>query len=111
LFEAASGKTPYAYFKERRSFGRLLEKQLEKSGINEIDFATIGATFARDSICIFGPYTKNEKAKSVLGSDWKIEEQSEIHFSDSVNARVFLFEGKVNKLTRRVDKIYFLNFV
>jgi hypothetical protein len=49
-------------------------------------------------VCIFGPYTNNEKAQSVLHMNWNIEERSEIHFSDSVNALVFLYQGSVNQV-------------
>ena len=30
--------------------------------------------------------------------NWNIEERSEIHFSDSVNALVFLYQGSVNQV-------------
>lgn len=49
-------------------------------------------------VCIFGPYTNNEKVKSVLNMNWNIEERSQIHVSDSVNALVFLYQGSVNQV-------------
>lgn len=95
-FTQATGKTPYVYFKERASFpNRLLEKlKTEKV----IVFSEVDVTFAWDKVCIFGPYTNNAKAQSILKLDWNIEERSQIQSSDSINALVFLYQGKVNQV-------------
>lgn len=95
-FTYATGRTPYAFFKERASFPTKLSAQLQKGNQKTILFADLDVTFAWDTVCIFGPYTSNEKAQSVLHMNWNIEERSEIHFSDSVNALVFLYQGSVN---------------
>jgi hypothetical protein len=63
-----------------------------------VSFATLGVTFAWDRVCVFGPYTDRAKAASVLQLDWNIEERSQIAMSDSVNALVFLYQGKVNQV-------------
>lgn len=93
-FTYATGKTPYVFFKDRASFPNRLSNELEEE--KEIILSNLDVTFAWDRICIFGPYTNNEKAKSVLHLNWNIEERSHIHFSDSINALVFLFQGNVN---------------
>ncbi len=97
-FTYATGATPYAFFKERASFPNKLSAQLKTENQKAIIFADLGVTFAWDRVCIFGPYTNNEKAQSVLHMNWNIEERSEIHFSDSVNALVFLYQGSVNQV-------------
>ncbi len=97
-FTYATGATPYAFFKERASFPNKLSAQLKNENQKAIIFADLGVTFAWDRVCIFGPYTNNEKAQSVLHMNWNIEERSEIHFSDSVNALVFLYQGRVNQV-------------
>lgn len=97
-FTYATGATPYAFFKERASFPTKLSAQLKKENQKTIVFAALDVTFAWDMVCIFGPYTNNAKAKSVLNMNWNIEERSEIHLSDSVNALVFLYQGSVNQV-------------
>lgn len=97
-FESITGKTPYLYFRERNSFPSHLSKSLSSPAIKEIDFSSLGVSFAWDKLCIFGPYTDNAKARRVINLDWNIEDRSEIHYSDSINALVFLFEGKVNQV-------------
>jgi hypothetical protein len=93
-FTWVTGKTPYAFFRERASFPKKLAEKLKDK--QEVVFSELGVTFAWDKVCIFGPYTNNEKAMSVTGLTWSIEERSEISFSDSVNALVFLYQGSVN---------------
>lgn len=95
-FTLITGKTPYSFFKDRSSFPSKLGAALKVQ--NKIDFSVLDVTFAWDKVCIFGPYTNNEKAKSVLNFAWNIEERSEIHFSDSINALVFLYQGSVNQV-------------
>jgi hypothetical protein len=97
-FTYATGATPYAFFKERASFPNKLSAQLKKENQKTILFSDLDVTFAWDTVCIFGPYTSNEKAQSVLHMNWNIEERSEIHLSDSVNALVFLYQGSVNQV-------------
>lgn len=97
-FTYATGATPYVFFKERASFPTKLSAQLQNGNQKTIIFSDLDVTFAWDMVCMFGPYTNNEKAKSVLNMNWNIEERSEIHFSDSVNALVFLYQGSVNQV-------------
>lgn len=97
-FTHATGMTPYTFFKERASFSNKLSAQLKKETHKTVIFSDLDVTFAWDTVCIFGPYTNNEKAKSVLNMNWNIEERSEIHFSDSVNALVFLYQERVNQV-------------
>ncbi len=97
-FTYATGRTPYAFFKERASFPTKLSAQLQKENQKTIPFSDLDVTFAWDTVCIFGPYTNNAKAKSVLNMNWDIEEHSEIHVSDSVNALIFLYQGSVNQV-------------
>ena len=97
-FTYATGATPYAFFKERASFPTKLSAQLQKESQKTIIFSDLDVTFAWDRVCIFGPYTNNAKAKSALNMNWNIEERSEIHVSDSVNALVFLYQGSVNQV-------------
>lgn len=97
-FTYATGATPYAFFKERASFPNKLSVQLQKENQKAIIFSDLDVTFAWDRVCIFGPYTNNAKARSVLHMNWNIEERSEIHFSDSVNALVFSYQGRVNQV-------------
>ena len=94
-FVAVSGKSPRIFFEERASLPNKLRKEMTQK--RKINFSDLELTFAWDKVCIFGPYTNNKKAKSVLNLDWKIEEHSEVHFSDSVNALVFLYQDNVNK--------------
>lgn len=95
-FELTTGKTPYAYFKERKSFANLLKQKLDESKDGQINFDHVGVTFAWDIVCIFGPYTNNDQAQKVLNINWNIEERSAIAHSDSINALVFLNHGKPN---------------
>lgn len=95
-FKTLTGKSPYTYFRDRKSFPNLLSKQIADPNAKEIDFGSLDVSYAWDKICIFGPYTNNKQAKDVLQIDWNIEERSVIASSDSVNALVFLYEGKVN---------------
>lgn len=95
-FEFATGKTPYTYFKERKSFPNLLKLKLDESRDGQINFDLLNVTFAWDKFCIFGPNTSNDQAKKVLNMDWNIEERSTIAHSDSINALVFLYQGKLN---------------
>lgn len=97
-FTYATGATPYAFLKERASFPTKLSAQLQKENQKTIPFSDLDVTFAWDTVCIFGPYTNNAKAKSVLNMNWNIEERSQIHVSDSVNALVFLYQGSVNQV-------------
>ncbi len=97
-FTYATGTSPYAFFKERASFPTKLSAQLQKENQKTIIFSDLDVTFAWDMVCIFGPYTNNEKVKSVLNMNWNIEERSQIHVSDSVNALVFLYQGSVNQV-------------
>lgn len=97
-FESVTGKSPYVYFRERKSFPVLLENKLNQEPIQTLNLSDLDVTYAWDEICIFGPYTNNEKAKSVLKLEWNIEDFSDIASSDSVNALVFLYQGKVNKV-------------
>ena len=97
-FTYATGSSPYAFFKERASFPTKLSAQLLKEPQETIIFSDLDVTCAWDMVCIFGPYTNNEKAKSALNMNWNIEERSEIHVSDSVNALVFLYQGSVNQV-------------
>lgn len=95
-FVYATGKTPYAFFKDRASFSAKLEEALKAQ--KKINFSDLDVTFAWDRVCVFGPYTNAEKARSVLNIDWNIEERSQIHLSDSINALVFLYQGRVNQV-------------
>lgn len=95
-FEAVTGKTPYTYIRERNSFANLLSRDIERTRDKYIDFSILDVTFAWDKVCIFGPYTSNAKAKSILNLNWNIEEQSKVSQDDSINALVFLFEGEVS---------------
>ena len=97
-FTYATGTSPYAFFKERASFSTKLSAQLQKENPKTIIFSDLDVTFAWDRVCMFGPYTNNAKAKSVLNMNWNIEERSQIHVSDSVNALVFLYQGSVNQV-------------
>jgi hypothetical protein len=97
-FTYATGTSPHAFFKERASFPTKLSAQLQKESQKTILFSDLDVTFAWDRVCIFGPYTNNTKAKSVLNMNWNIEERSQIHVSDSVNALVFLYQGSVNQV-------------
>ena len=95
-FTHATGQSPHAFFKERASFPTKLSAHLNNEDHTTIAFSNLDVTFAWDTVCIFGPYTNNEKAKLILNMDWNIEERSDIHFSDSVNALVFIYQGRVN---------------
>jgi hypothetical protein len=95
-FAQATGKTPYAFFKDRASFANKLSKAIKRS--NGINFSDFDVTFAWDKVCILSPYTNNEKANQVLKMEFNIEERSQIHQSDSINALVFLFQGDVNQV-------------
>lgn len=86
------------FFKERASFPTKLSAQLKKENQKTIIFSDLDVTFAWDKVCILGPYTNKAKAKSVLNMNWNIEERSQIHVSDSVNALVFLYQGSVNQV-------------
>ncbi|MBX3305159.1 MAG: hypothetical protein KF751_03810 [Nitrospira sp.] len=97
-FTYATGTSLYAFFKERASLPTKLSAQLQKENQKTIIFSDLDVTFAWDRVCIFGPYTNNEKVKSVLNMNWNIEERSQIHVSDSVNALVFLYQGSVNQV-------------
>lgn len=96
VFALTTGKTPYAFFKDRASFPNKLEDALKRQ--TKINFSNLDLTFAWDKVCVFGPYTNNVKARQVLNLDWNIEERSQIYFSDSINALVFLYQGKVNQV-------------
>jgi hypothetical protein len=96
VFTYATGKTPYVYFKDRASFPNKLTDALKEN--NRIVLSNLDVTFAWDKVCIFGPYTNNEKAKTILQMDWNVEDRSEIHYSDSINALVFIYQGKVNNV-------------
>lgn len=96
MFSRVTGKTPYAFFKDRASFQNKLENALKLQ--TKINFSDLGVTFAWDTVCIFGPYTSKDKAEQILKFEWNIEERSEIHFSDSINALVFLYQGSVNQV-------------
>ena len=95
-FKLATGKTPYAFFKDRSSFQNKLALALKSQ--KKINFSDLDLTFAWDKVCIFGPYANNEKVKSVLKMNWNIEERSQIYYSDSINALVFLYQGSVNQV-------------
>ncbi len=95
-FEHFVGKTPYQYVRERNSLPQILIRTIAKKDNKSIKFSELDVTYAWDKMCIFGPYTDNQKARSILGIDWNIEDRSEIKFSDSINALVFLYQGKVN---------------
>lgn len=97
-FTTITSKTPYTYFKERSSFENKLTSELANPELQSIQFSELDVTFAWDTLCLFGPYTNNQKARSILKLDWNIEERSQIHASDSINALVFLYQGKVNKV-------------
>lgn len=98
LFETTTGKTPYLYFRERKSFIRLLSNVLEDQNKMEIDFSLLDVSFAWDKVCVLGPYTNNQQAKNILNLDFNIENRSEVHNSDSITALVFIFENKVNQV-------------
>ena len=103
VFVRLTGKTPYAFFRERASFPVRLEEALKTQ--SEIRLGELDVSFAWDKVCIFGPYTNNQKARQVLGFDWDLEARSQIHFSDSINALIFLYQGSVNQvvdLRRRI---------
>lgn len=95
-FTRATGKTPYVFFKDRASFPNKLAGELKKENLTSILFSNLDVTFAWDAVCIFGPYTNNEKAQSISKLNWNIEERSQIHFSDSINALAFIYQGRVN---------------
>lgn len=95
-FELTTGKTPHAYFRDRKSFPNLLKQKLGESKDAQINFDLLNVTFAWDKVCIFGPYTNNDQAKKTLNMDCNIEERSTIAHSDAVNALVFLYQGKPN---------------
>jgi len=95
-FTQVVGATPYAFFKERASFPNKLKNALAEN--KRVAFSELGVTFAWDTVCVFGPYTNEQKAKEILKMDWNIEERSQIYHSDSINALVFLYQGKVNQV-------------
>lgn len=95
-FEHFVGKTPYQYVRERNSLPQVVSRAIAKNDNKPIKFSELGLTYAWDKMCIFGPYTDNQKARSVLELDWNIEDRSEIKHSESINALVFLYQGKVN---------------
>ena len=95
-FESMTGKSPYQYARDRKSLPNLLSQRLSDQNTKQIAFSELGVTFAWDKVCIFPPYTDKNKAKAILNLDWNIEERSEIQHSDSINALVFLYQGKVN---------------
>lgn len=97
-FSAVTGKSPYAFFRDRKAFATLLAKELEQSESTSVDLGALEVTFAWDRVCILGPYTNNARAKEVMGLDFDLESRSDIEHSDSVNALVFLYEGKVNNV-------------
>jgi hypothetical protein len=96
-FEYFTGKSPYAFMKERNNLENSLRRHLEKFPTPNLNLGQLPVTFAWDRVCFFPPYTNGAEAKKVLGLDWNLEEYSQIKFSDSVNALVFLYEGRVNK--------------
>ncbi len=95
-FTYITGKTPRVFFQDRASFPTKLSEALKDH--KTVSLSELDVTFAWDKFCVLGPYTDNQKAKSILGLDWNIEDHSEIHFSDSINAVVFFYEGRVNKV-------------
>lgn len=95
-FTHVTGKSPYVFFKDRAAFQNKLDDELRTQ--SKIIFSDLDVTFAWDNVCIFGPYTNNEKAKSVLKTNWNIEERSQIYYSDSINALVFIYQGNVNQV-------------
>ena len=95
-FVGITGKTPKAFFRDRASFSNKLSQALLSEKM--VSFSKLDVTFAWDKVCVFGPYTNNDKAKQVLNFDFSIEERSQIHHSDSINALVFLFQGRVNQV-------------
>lgn len=97
-FESVTGMSPYLYFKTKKSFTYLLSEKLKETDQSKISFSEMDVSFAWDRVCIFGPYTNKDKARLVLNLDFDIEKRSGIHVLDSVNALVFLFEGKVNQV-------------
>lgn len=98
-FETATGKTPHAYFADKKAFDTLLVRALtDPAAAHHVDFSVLDVIFAWDRVCVFGPYTNNAQARTVLKIDFNIEDRSTIAQSDSVNALVFLYDGRVNKV-------------
>lgn len=95
-FKYFVGKTPYQYARERSSLPNVLNRKIAKMENRVLNFSDLDVTYAWDKMCILGPYTDNQRAKTVLGIDWNIEDRSEIKYSDAINSLVFLYQGKVN---------------
>lgn len=48
-----------------------------------------------DRLCIFGPYSSNEFARSVLKFDWDLEANSGVYLLDSISLIVAVHESDV----------------
>lgn len=94
IFTSITGKTPYAWSKERQNLEILLDKFLAGEPGPEIDFARFQPPRSWDTLCTFPPYTDNNAAKKLHRQEWDIELYAPgIATSDSISV-VALLDGK-----------------
>lgn len=69
-----------------------IETQLKNNNWERIDLAKVGGSFWR-RVCVFGPYSDNNKAEQTLGFKWDLEKKTSVFSSDGVSVLAFV-EGK-----------------
>lgn len=68
-----------------------IETQLKNNNWERIDLAKVGGSWQR--VCVFGPYSENNKAEQTLDLKWDLENKTSISSSDGVSVLAFV-EGK-----------------
>lgn len=90
-YQAFSGESPATAAHKGHDVTGMIRAELEFSKGQRIDLSRLRTRNDWDRVCIFGPYTGNAAARSVLGTDvWDIEKYNRISTSDSISTLIFM---------------------
>lgn len=80
--------------KEEDKISDKIYSQLKQSEWKTIEFSK-SVPFQFDKVCLFGPYSTNERTKEALGFYWDIELKTQISGNDGINVIVFVKDNEV----------------
>lgn len=73
-----------------------ITRDLESSGGKSVNLAEAVAG-PWEKVCILGPYTNNDHAKTTLGFEWDVESKTSITSNEGISLLLFLRDGKVTE--------------
>ena len=85
-------REPKNYFSERKT-EREIDGLIELP-VSEVDLSQVKAS-GWSRVCVMGPYSDNEVAKTLLGFPWDMEAASKVELYDDVTLLAFVTEDDV----------------